>query len=126
MFTPTRTRRDVRRDRRQAAADRRIGHELAWWYFWQPKLTVAAVLVSVVVGARWVWLNVNHDLMAGVGGAAGLVLVATYLTWWLREHSAYGSPSRYRRNTRTSVMHLVGFGGALLVAAAVSMWATGV
>jgi hypothetical protein len=122
MFTSTRTRREADKAQRRAAANRRIGHELAWWYYWQPKLTVAALLTAAAVGARWVWLNVEHDLIAGVGGGVGLVLLAAYLTWWLRQRSPYGGGGRY---TRTSAMHFVGLAGALLIAAAITMWATG-
>lgn len=122
MFTATRSRRERDREQRRAAANRRIGHELAWAYFWGPKVAAFTLLAALAVGARWLWTHVDHERIAGVGGGIGLVLLLAYLAWWLREHSPYGSPSRYRRYAKTSAMHFVGLAGALLVAGAVVVW----
>lgn len=126
MFTATRHRRDADKAQRRAAANRRIGHEMAWWYFWGPKLAGLTAMLAVGAAGWWLWTRVDHDLIAGYGGGAGLVLLGVYLVWWLREHSTYGSPNRYRRYTGTSAMHFLGLAGALLTAGAITLWASGV
>jgi hypothetical protein len=122
MFTATRARRERDRDQRRAAANRRIGHELAWWYFWRPYITGGLLLLVAGVGVRWLWTNVDHATIAGVAGGVGVALLAAYLVWWLRQRSPYANPRRY---TRTSAMHFVGLAGVCLAGGSMVMWAVG-
>jgi hypothetical protein len=123
MFAGTRSRRDLDRTQRRAAANRRIGHEMAWLYFWARPLGIMAVLIALTAGGWFLWTRVDHADIAAAAGSLGIALLMAYGAWLMATGSAYQRSIRAARGARRgSAMHLLGFAGALLVAAAIALW----
>jgi hypothetical protein len=113
--------RGTRRARRLAAADRRIGHDLAYWYMARPYVIAGAALVVVAVAVGWVWTSVDHSTIALVLGSVGVVLFGAY-AWWLRATSSAHARIMSRATgtpIRGALWHPVGAAGVCLIAAAV-------
>lgn len=126
MFAGTRSRRDLDRTQRRAAANRRIGHEMAWFYFWERPIKFAVLGGLLFVGGRLLWTRVDHGTIAGVSGGVGLILVLAYGAWLASTSSAYARSIRAARGgSRGNAMHFVALAGALLIAAAFVIWSQG-
>lgn len=124
MFAGVRTRRELDKQQRRAAANREIGKQLAWTYFWGPKLTTAAVLMAVAYGCWFLWTRVDHERIAAVVGALGVTMLVAFGVWLLTAGSPHARVMRRARGEtdRQIVMPLVGTAGALFLAAAVALW----
>lgn len=126
MFAGTRSRRELDRTQRRAAANRRIGHDMAYWYAVETPVKVVVWALVLGAGGWFLWTRVDHAKIAGVTGAVGLALLLGYLAWWASVSSSYARTMRLAQGkTRPFAMHFIGAAGALLVAGAITMWATG-
>lgn len=123
MSARTRTRREADAQQRRFAANRRIGHDMAYVYFWAPVVKTVAVLVAAAAAGWYVWTRVDRDLTAGVAGAVGVILVALWIVW---ATVTGGRRARMMRaatgRPRSKTMPLLGLAGLLLLAGAVTMW----
>ena len=123
MFTGTRDRKQRDRDQRRAAANRRIGHELAWAYYWESELKFAVLVVALGAAGWFLWTRVDHHLIAGVAGGLGVLLFAAWLVWFARSRSLYVRSMRVANGgTATTAWWLTGAAGLVLIAAAVVLW----
>jgi hypothetical protein len=118
-----RTRRDereIRRQRRQAAADRRIGHDMAYWYEFGPFLARAVGLALLAGACAWVWFNVDHRTIGFVAAAVGIVFTLAYAASTIAATSPQNKmmASATGRRTRPMWWHGVGAAGVLLLALA--------
>jgi hypothetical protein len=111
---------EIRKRRREAAADRRIGHDLAYWYEFAPLLARGACLALLAAGGAWVWFNVDHRLIALISAAFGIVGVGLYVASTIAATSpnARMMARATGRPTRPRWWHGVGLAGALLLALA--------
>lgn len=115
-----RSEKEIRRSRRQAAADRRIGHDMAYWYEIGPFAVRVAGLALLAGAAAWVWFNVDHTVIAFLAAAVGIALTLAYAA------STYAAASPQRRmlsratgqRSRPLWWHGVGAAGVLLLALA--------
>ncbi len=122
--------RQTRRDRRlldeqqqRAAANKRIGHELAWWIiFGAPAVRWALMLGLPVAAGWWVWTHVDHRHIALALGGLGIVLLVAYAGWIMRNglHARMMAVARGREINR-AMWHLIGGAGALLFAGAIAL-----
>lgn len=125
----TQARRDRRqrdRDQRRAAANRRIGHDMAYVYevarFVGPVLTMAAI----AAGVWWVWTHVEHGRIAAWLAAAGALACVGGFGWMLFTGSTRARMMRlaHGRTTATLPAGLTAVAGVLLLIAAVIVWRT--
>lgn len=123
MSARTRSRRELDKQQRRAAANRRIGHDMAYAYFWGPTLGIVVAVAAVGAAGWYVWTRVDHGTIAGVAGAAGVVLVAAWAVW---ESVTGGRQARMMRaatgRARSKAMPLVGLAGVLLLVGGIVMW----
>lgn len=123
MIAGTRDRRQRDRDQRRAAANRRIGHEMAWAYFWAPKIGTLLALTAVAVGCRYLWTHVDHALIARAIGGVGIALTFGWALWLIRGRAPRVQTIRaIRSRTYAATWHLVGLAGVVLVAASWVLW----
>lgn len=121
--TARRDDRASRRARRQAAADRRIGHDMAYVYEWTRIGTPVLAVVAVLVGLFLLWTGVDHAAIAKVSGAAGVLLTAAYAFWWTRTGSTYARTMALATGRpRSPYWHAVGAAGILLLIASYLIW----
>jgi len=117
-----RAQRQISEERRRAAADREIGRQLAWFYYWEPtvKRTVPAVLLAAA--CWWVWVHVSHATIALVLTSIGVLALVAYGVWLARNgaHARVMAVARGQQINR-SVWHLVAAGGALLIAGGIAL-----
>jgi hypothetical protein len=123
MSTASRARRKRDKDIQRAAANRRIGHDLAYEIMFGPALIKAGFVLLLAAAAVWVWFNVDHTRLAGVVGGAGVLVLVVYGAWVLR-----GTSVQARQMARASGVterrrywHMTGAAGVLLVVAAVAL-----
>jgi hypothetical protein len=112
--------REIRRQRRLAAADRRIGHDMAYWYEFGPLIVKGIALVVPTAAAAWVWFNVDHRVIGLVAGTTGLAMLFAYIASTI---ASTGPNARMMsratgRRARPVWWHGVGAAGVLLVALA--------
>lgn len=110
------------RERREAAADRRIGHDLAYWMWLGPYIWPMIGMALVAGAVAWAWLNVPHESIARVLTFAGAALVVAWTARWMS-----GSTASARINERASGVvrnrwHPVGVAGLVLLTAAFAVW----
>lgn len=121
MFAGTRDRRQVRKDRRQAAADRRIGHEYWWWYAGGDTVVKTVVIAAGLgVGAWFLWTRVDHRTIAAWAMTIGLALVVGSLAFdviQVRRAGAFGV-----RAVNGVVLLLTGLAGGLFFIAGLMFW----
>jgi hypothetical protein len=114
-----------RRDRelQRAAANRRVGHDHAYLILFGGQMVVTGVVLLLVCVAVWAWFFVDHARLAGIIGFAGVVILAAYAAWAVRNGTLAGRlTSAARGVTRRGHWHLAGLSGALMVLAAVMIW----
>jgi polyferredoxin len=73
--TSRRERRDLDRQQRRAAANRRIGHEMAWWYYWETPIKTVTTAAVLGVGGWLLWTRVDHRHIAAAVAAVGAVVL---------------------------------------------------
>lgn len=124
----TQSRRDQRqldRSQRRAAANRRIGHDMAYYYEGARLLGPVLAVVALAVVAWWVWTHVDHVLIAEVVGGLGAAMVFVYcavayrLTRLATRMNAMASGSDGHIHT---AWHAIGGAGVLLAAAGILIW----
>lgn len=121
--TQRRRTQDMRRQRRQAAADRRIGHDMAYWYEAGRTAKTVLPVVLVVAGAWWVWVNVDRARLAGIIGGVGILVLVVYLFWAVRQSTSNARLLAIANGTRhrAKYWHLAALGAGILILAAVLM-----
>lgn len=114
-----------RRDReiRRAAANRRIGHDHAYLIVMGPFLHRVGALLLIAAGALAAWHFVDRELLAGVTGGAGALILIAYLARALKGSTTQARLMSIAQGTahRGRYWHVAGAAGALLVAAAIAM-----
>ena len=124
----TQSRRDRRqrdKDQRRAAANRRIGHDMAYVYEWFRIGTPVLILAAVGFAGWWIWTHVNHSHIAMVLGGLGAAMFLTYVTVVYRltrlatRMRAMASGSDGHVHT---AWHAIGGAGVLLLVAAGLIW----
>lgn len=114
-----------RRDRelQRAAANRRVGHDHAYLILFGPEIAKGILLLLLVAAAAWAWFYVDRVRVAGVVGFLGVIVLAAYSAWAVRNGTLAGRlTAAARGRTRSAHWHLAGASGALMVLAAVMIW----
>lgn len=115
-----RTQREIDRDQRRAAANRRIGHDMAYWYAYGPPVAKVAGLLALAGGCWWVWENVDHRHLSTGFGVTGVGLLLAFGASTL---GASGSQARIRaratgQTARSPWWYAVAAAGVLMLGAA--------
>lgn len=119
MSTTRRDRRRRDRELRRSAANRRIGHDHAYAIVFGPIAAPIFATLAGVVAAGWVWYHVDHQRIAAVVGAAGILCVLAYAAWLLKTGTLHTRMMAAARGVRPSPWwHAVAVAGALFIAAA--------
>jgi hypothetical protein len=121
--TARRDDRASRKARRQAAADRRIGHDMAYVYETTRILGPVVAVLALAAGLLLLWTRVDHTAIAKVTGAAGVLLTSAYAFWWVRTGSTYARTMALATGRpRSPYWHAVGGAGILLMVASYLIW----
>lgn len=115
-----------KRDREQQrwAANKRVGHDLAYWILYGGQMLAAVGLALLAFAAVWVWVSVDRILIAETLGAVGILILAVYAAWWARRATPQSRVLARAAGMANNalVWHLVGAAGLLLVVAGVLLW----
>lgn len=119
-----RDRRDLDYAQRRAAANKRIGHDLAYTIYWWELLRWPLAAGVVVAALWWVWTHVAHGTIAAVLAVLGLGAVST--SGWFLSRGGFSTQQRvtaiaHGREINRSMWWMVAAGGVLLLAAAVAV-----
>jgi hypothetical protein len=110
------------REQRRAAANRRIGHDLAYWYEFSDKAPYIVAPIIITAGAAWAWHTLDHTDIARYLLIAGVALIVG----WAARNLLSASPSARIADRADGVTrngwHPVGIAGLMLVAAAYFVW----
>jgi hypothetical protein len=108
------------REQRLRAANRRIGHDLAYVVVFGPPLVKAALLGAVVYGAWWVWTHVDHARISLAIGMFGVLCLIGYGAWIVQRGSVHHRlMARATGHRHSHWWHALPAAGVLLVFAAV-------
>lgn len=113
-------RRQIDREQRRAAANEKMGRELAWWilFGWPTIKTAVPPLATIAVG-WWLWTNVDHDILTAVAGGTGSVAVLAYgLSWLWATGPSARMRSRVMGQRRHAAWHVTGAVGVVLLVGA--------
>lgn len=115
-------RRERDREQQRTWANRRVGHDHAYLILYGiPSLRIIVPVVLAVVGAVWLWFNVDHEMIGFFSAAAGFAMLLAYgantiaTGGNLKKTMALATGQR----TRPAWWHGVGAAGAVLLALAV-------
>ncbi len=117
-----RDRRSLDRQQRRAAANERIGHEMAWWFYFEPITLPGICVVLAAAAGWWTWTHVNHRHIAAALAGLGVLLLVGYAGWIARNgvHRRMMAVARGREINR-GMWHLIGAAGVALVAAGLAL-----
>ena len=120
MSAGARDRRQRDRDQRRAAANRRIGNDLAWFYYWETPIKVLASGALLAAAAWFLWTRVNHHTIAAwiLGIGLALVVASSGMGVIQRKRARLG----FSQPFHGFALVLAGFAGVLLFVAGSMMW----
>jgi hypothetical protein len=119
----SRSTRQLDRQQRRYAANKRIGYEHAYAIVAAPYVGFLASAAAAGLGAAWLWRNVDHGMvasvLAGVGGLC-LILGLGIVLWYRDPRRRYSMLAGERRMDRVGAG--VTAAGPLFLLAATLLW----
>jgi hypothetical protein len=115
-----------RRDREQqrAAANRRIGHDMAYWIVAAPMICWGIAALAVAVAVLWAWTYVPHENIARYLLGAALILCGVWAARNLISDTPSARVAARASGVTRNGWHPVGVAGLVLLAAAFVVWRT--
>lgn len=120
MYAQRRDRRQRDRDQRRAAANRRIGHDMAYWYEGARIGGPVVTLLAVAGGVAWVWFNVDHRRISLVLFGLGVFCAVVYAAWFAMSGNTHARMMRAARGQTHMLSmwwHCIALAAVMLVAA---------